>query len=189
MHRIRNAVALITLMGCAAVAAPTFAQDRVTRGLRTGDAWVDATLGDVNQYGARYPDALADELARYYDAPRDLVETLLTTKYWTAGDVFYACALAHAAGQPCRTVTGIRERGEDWRAISARMGVAPGSEQFQRLKRDLVLSYAHWARPLQVDGSLHAEFPDLPVAHPSEQEKPGAPAALSEKSAHARRTP
>src|SRR5690606_20329634 len=42
---------------------------------RTGDAVVDARLADINAYAARYPEAFIDELERYFDAPRPLLET------------------------------------------------------------------------------------------------------------------
>lgn len=174
MHRILKTIALLlvlwypTGMAAAQASPPTWSP-------RTGDGWVDATLGDIDQYGQRYRQAFVDELTRYYGAPRDLTETLLDRRQWTAGGVYYACALAHVAGQPCRAVVGLRNRDprQGWDAIGLQIGIAPGSEQFQRLKRGLVRSYAHWARPLAADESLHAEFPHLSLA------KAPAPAAHS----------
>jgi hypothetical protein len=132
----------------------------------TGDAWVDATLLDIDRYAARYPDAFNDELVRYHGAPPALVAQLRETGHWRAGEIYFACALAQAAGQPCRRVVEQRNRGagQDWDAIARGFGVGAGSRGFQQLKRALVHSYARWARPLQVDASLHREFPKLPLA-------------------------
>jgi hypothetical protein len=132
----------------------------------TGDAWVDAVLVDIDRYAARYPDAFVDELARYHGAPRELVASLLAGGHWTAGDVYFACALGRYAGQPCRSVAAARDRDRtrSWSLVARDFGVAPGSEAFQRIKRAIVRSYERWARPLQVDASLHAEFPKHDVA-------------------------
>jgi hypothetical protein len=127
----------------------------------TGDAWVDAVLVDIDRYAARYPDAFVDELARYHGAPRQLVAELLAGGRWTAGDVYFACALGQYAGQPCRSVVAARDRNRarDWSLVARDLGVVPGSDAFQRIKAAVVRSYERWARPLQVDTSLHAEFP------------------------------
>jgi hypothetical protein len=135
---------------------------------RSGDAWVDAMLLDIDRYAARYPDAFTDELVRYDSAPRALVADLLADPQWTPGDLYFACALGHLTGQPCRAVAQRWEQDHalGWGAIAQEFGVAPQSSAFERLKRGIVLSYQRWARPLQVDASLHAEFPALPLAAP-----------------------
>ena len=90
----------------------------------TGDPWIDATLADVNAYGRRYPDAFADELARYHAAPRDVVAALLALPGWTPGDVYFSCALAQAIGRSCRYVADERQShpGEGWGALAQRLG-------------------------------------------------------------------
>jgi hypothetical protein len=132
----------------------------------SGDAWVDATLADIDRYAARYPDAFTDELVRYDSAPRALVVALLADPQWTPGDVYFACALGQVAGQPCRAVAQRwqHDRASGWAAIARGFGVAPDSDAFHRLKRGIVLAYRRWARPLRIDASLHAEFPKLPLA-------------------------
>ena len=133
---------------------------------RSGDVWVDAMLVDIDRYAARYPDAFADELVRYDSAPRALVDDLMADPHWTPGDIYFACTLAQVAGQPCRAVAQRWQHDPTagWGAIAQEFGIAPGAPAFQRLKRGIVLSYARWARPLQVDASLHAQFPKLPLA-------------------------
>jgi hypothetical protein len=158
-------LALMLLPGVARTQEPAVAATP-----RSGDAWVDGLLGDISRYAARYPDAFADELVRYDSAPRALVDALLADPRWTPGDIYFACALGQVAGQPCRAVAQRwqHDHAQGWIAIAQDFGVAPNSNAFHRLKRGIVLSYQRWARPLQVDASLHAEFPGLPLAAPTD---------------------
>ena len=158
MRRLSTATLLLLLLLLAMTGAS--AQQITNWDPRTGDAWVDRTLADVNRYGSRYPDAFVDELTRYFGAPRALVAGLLDA-HWAPGDVYYACALAQAAGQPCRAVADAwtRDHAQGWGAIAHRYGVEPGSAPFHRLKRGLVGSFDRWGRPLDIDDSLRADFP------------------------------
>ena len=146
MRKISHLVLLLVAL-CVAPAA--IAQVGPDWNPRTGDAWVDATLGDINEYGDRYPDAFVDELVRYHDAPRDYVAALIGTHRWAPGDVYYACAIGQAVGRSCRYVAEAwqRHRGEGWGALAQRLGIAPGSDAFHRLKRGFARSYEHWGRP------------------------------------------
>jgi len=163
-RRVLSAFALaLTLL----LQGTAHAQDAATAPApRSGDAWVDGMLGDISRYAERYPDAFADELVRYDSAPRALVDDLLADPRWTPGDIYFACALGEVAGQPCRAVAQRwqHDHALGWGAIAQGFGVTPGSNAFHRLKRGIVLSYRRWARPVQVDASLHAEFPKLPLA-------------------------
>ena len=120
---------------------------------RTGDAWVDRVLGDVNDYGNRYRDAFVDEMVRYYGAPREYVIDLLVAQHWAPGDVYYACAVAQLVGRSCRYVAEEwrREPGEGWGALAQRLGITPGSESSLRLKAGFAPSYERWSRPLPAD--------------------------------------
>lgn len=117
---------------------------------RTGDAWVDQTLGDINAYGGRYRDSFIDELVRYHGAPRDYVTELLVEQRWAPGDVYYACAIAQVVGRSCRYVADEwqRDHGEGWGALAQRMGIKPGSDEFHRLKDGFAPVYDRWSRPL-----------------------------------------
>ena len=117
---------------------------------RTGDAVVDARLADVNRYAARYPDAFIDELVRYFDAPRPLLEDLLGKPATMPGDLYYACALARVSGRPCRGLleAGIAGHEEGWEGIAREVGVVPGDARAKRLRDGIVESYARWGRPL-----------------------------------------
>ena len=149
---------------------------------RSGDPWIDAQLADINQYAARWPGPFADEIARYQGAPRSLVDELLQ-RDWAPGDIYFACALAQASGRPCRAVANEWEQhhGEGWGALAQRLGIAPGSPAFHRLKRGFVPSYDRWGRPIHLDSSLHADFPDRaeetlpPPAHGGEGKHGGPP--------------
>lgn len=117
---------------------------------RTGDAWIDAQLADINAYGARYRGAFVDELARYHAAPRELVEELVDQRNWAPGDVYYACALAQVVGRPCRAVADAwgQSHADGWAAVAGQVGVAQRPDAIARLKRDIADSYARWGRPL-----------------------------------------
>jgi len=180
MDRIRTfAFAFAIALPIASLCAPPARAQVATAAWapRTGDAWVDRMLGDINRYAARYPDAFADELVRYDNAPRALVHDLLGDPRWTPGDVYFACALGQYAGQPCRAVAQRwqQDHAGGWAAIAQGYGVSADSAAFHRLKRAIVSSYARWARPLQVDASLHAEFPQQPVATPEASKPADAP--------------
>lgn len=116
---------------------------------RSGDAWIDAQLADINAYGSRYRGAFVDELARYHAAPRALVVELIDQRNWAPGDVYYACALARVLGRPCRALVEAwgQSHDEGWAAVAARAGIATRPDAIKRLKQDLAASYARWGRP------------------------------------------
>lgn len=149
------------LLALVLVVAPLHAQEFAwTFDPRSGDAWVDAQLADVNAYGTRWPAPFADELVRYQGAPRDLVDALLRQR-WAPGDIYFACALAQASGRPCRAVAEewSQHHDEGWGALAQRLGIAPGSPAFHQLKRGFVPSYDRWGRPIQLDATLRSDFP------------------------------
>jgi hypothetical protein len=76
--------------------------------------------------------------------------------------VYYACAIASVLGRPCRYVAQEWERdhGKGWGALAQRLGIAPGSAEFHRLKRGFVPSYDRWGRPIELDRELLESFPD-----------------------------
>ena len=146
-----------------ALATPALAQDFVFGfSPRTGDAFVDAQLGDINDYGYRYREPFIDEMVRYHDAPRDLVSELLIDRRWAPGDIYYACSIASALGRPCRYVVDEWERdhGQGWGAMAQRLGIKPGSPEFHRLKKGFVPTYDRWGRPIELDNDLVRVYPD-----------------------------
>lgn len=117
---------------------------------RTGDAWIDRQLADINAYGDRYRGAFIDELVRYHAAPRELVTELVTRRNWAPGDVYFACALAQVAGRPCRRVIEDWEQAhaDGWSKLMAQLALPDRRDATARLKQDITASYARWGRPL-----------------------------------------
>ncbi|WP_157062695.1 hypothetical protein [Pseudoxanthomonas dokdonensis] len=126
---------------------------------RTGDAWVDNRLYEINDYGARYRDPFVREMTGNYGAPRSLVEDLFG-RNWSAGDIYYACAIAHIVGIPCLDVVNDydRNRGQGWGAVAKRMGIKPGSPEFHSLKNGFSRTYDHWGYPVAVDQNVHVDW-------------------------------
>lgn len=169
------ALAITTFLGGAASA-----QDlTVGWNPRSGDIWVDTWLGDMNRYGARYPEPFIDEMVRYHNAPRALVVDLLQTRHWAPGDVYYACSLASVLGRPCRYVVDMYEadRGQGWGVVAQRLGIKPGSPEFHRLKKGFVPTYDRWARPIDLDDDLHRAYPNRGKGKAVTHGKPGRSAA------------
>ncbi|NZA25649.1 hypothetical protein H0E84_04580 [Luteimonas sp. SJ-92] len=161
MH-VRNRIRALALALLLPLAAGAVAQDYAHAwDPRSGDEWVDAQLTDINDYGRRHHAPFVDELVRYRGAPRDLVTDLLVERGWAPGDVYFACSIAQVIGRSCRYVIGEwdRSHGEGWGALASRLGVAPGSEEFLRLKQGVVSSYGRWARPLEPDAALREAAP------------------------------
>lgn len=142
----RRALSMLLALLLVLTVAPAGAQDAAPG---TGDAWIDGRLADIDRYARAYPEPFVDELVRYHGAPRDFVLDRLQ-QGWTAGELYYACAVATALGRSCRQVADLRSRqsAADWNALAAELGLKPGSAQAQRLRAGIVASYARWGRPL-----------------------------------------
>lgn len=144
----------------------------------TGDAALDARLRDIDRYGARYRAAFVDELVRYHAAPRELVHALLD-QGWSPGDVYYACALAHATGRACRHVAeGVGDgAAPDWSAIARLLDVAPDSPRLTRLHERIEATYGRWGRPLPpppvADAPVDPRVPISPPPRPPDARLPG----------------
>ena len=128
--------------------------------VRTGDAWVDNRLGEINDYGYRNRDPFVSEMVTNYAVPRPYVEQLLQQRRWSPGDVYYACALAHSLGRPCSDVVEEhdRDRGRGWGVTARRLGIQPGSPQFFALKNGVVGTYGRWGHPIMVDRVEHVRW-------------------------------
>lgn len=147
----RSPVLLAVLLWLSVPAAVLGQDEVVAWAPATGDAVVDTRLADINVYAARFPQAFVDELVRYFDAPRPLIEELLEKRGREPGDLYYACALARVSGRPCRGVLEARTAaadGEGWQAIAAGLGVEPGDARTKRLREGIAESYARWGRAL-----------------------------------------
>ena len=153
------ALALGLGLGLASAAATTSAQT-IGYDVRTGDVWVDARLGEINDYGRRHRDPFIDEMHGYYGAPRPLLVELLDRRGWAPGDVYYACAIAHALGLPCVDVVHEYDRhpGQGWGAVAQRMGIKPGSAAFHALKRGQVDTYGRWGQTVVIDRPVRVDW-------------------------------
>jgi len=141
----------LALAACLLLAGTAAAQDYAFAwNPRSGDAWIDTQLADINAYGSRYRGAFVDELVRYHAAPRKLVDELVDERHWAPGDVYYACALAQVLGRPCRALVEAwgQSHDEGWAAVAEQAGIARRPEAGKRLKRAITDSYARWGRPL-----------------------------------------
>lgn len=140
----------------AQVAVPTAPTDTAaaTRTHDTGNDWIDSRLRDMDAYAARYRDAFVDEIVRYHEAPRALVDEALADDGMSAGDVYFACALAQASGRSCRELVEARRANPaaGWEAIAAQSGTAPDAALYRRIRDEITASYARWARPLDAGG-------------------------------------
>ena len=145
--------------------AATASAQTVGYNIRTGDVWVDARLGEINEYGRYYRDPFIDEMHGYYGAPRPLLVDLLDRRHWAPADVYYACAIAHALGIPCIDVVHEYDRhpGQGWGAVAKRLGIKPGSAAFHELKRGQVDTYRRWGRTIDIDRPVHVDW-----SHPAD---------------------
>ena len=159
-HRIGfRLTAAAVLAVCASAGAQTIGYN-----LRTGDVWVDARMSEIDDYGQRYRPSFEDEVVTRYGAPRSLVDSLLGVRRWSPSDVYYACALAHAAHRPCSEVADRyeRERGHGWSALAMSYGIKPGSAQFHAFKDGFARSYGRWGQPIAVDRAAHVKWENKP---------------------------
>lgn len=103
---------------------------------RTGDAFVDAQLGDINVFATGNTDGFIDDVVVSFGAPRYLVRELYYDRRWAPGDIYYACAIAFQLRRPCLEIINIYERdhGQGWGVIAQRLGIKPGSPAFHALK-------------------------------------------------------
>lgn len=114
----------------------------------TGDPWIDTHLLDIDRYAARYRDAFVDELVRYRGAPRAMAEQALG-EGTTAGDLYFACALAQAKGRACRAILDARAASPGgWEALARSYEVPALAQIHRRIRGDISESYLRWARPL-----------------------------------------
>lgn len=106
---------------------------------RSGDAWIDAQLGDVNVFARGNLDGYVDEVVVSTGAPRYYVQEMVVDRGWAPSDVYYACLIARQLGRPCAYVVDayereMRGRGRGWGALAQELGIRPGSAEFHALK-------------------------------------------------------
>lgn len=103
---------------------------------RTGDVWMDVQLREMNVYTRDNNEDFINDVAMGFSVPRLLVREYVVERRWAPGDVYYACALAYQVRKPC--LDTLREydknNGQGWGVIAKRMGIKPGTAEFQNLK-------------------------------------------------------
>jgi|GEM_PF-821065 len=172
---------LILIAGIAAAQQPEPASPpAITPGARTGDQWIDARLQEIDVYAQRYPDAFADEMARYQHAPRSLVQRLINEKSMAPGDVYVSCAIAQTIDRPCAQIADVwaTHRADGWKVMAEQLEIAPSSDPsdrkaprsddakskqsqadvLARIKRGLVPTFDRWNRPITLDADLKRDF-------------------------------
>ena len=131
---------MLTVALAAALAAPLAADDYAFGfNPRSGDAWIDAQLGDVNVFARGNLDGYVDEVVVSTGAPRYFVREMVVDRGWAPGDVWYACLIARQLGRPCTDVVDAYEReargrGRGWGVLAQELGIRPGSDAFHALK-------------------------------------------------------
>lgn len=103
---------------------------------RTGDAFLDTQLGDINVLVRGTTDGFIDDVVVRFGAPRTLVRTYVVERRWAPADVYYGCAIAQQLRRNCADVLRIYERDHrlGWGAVAQRLGIRPGSPAFHALK-------------------------------------------------------
>ena len=127
---------LVSLLFTAPVAADEYA---FGFNPRSGDAWIDAQLGDVNVFARGNLDGYVDEVVVSTGAPAYYVRELVVERDWAPGDAYYACLIARELGWPCTRVVDAYEReargrGRGWGVLAQELGIRPGSSAFHALK-------------------------------------------------------
>lgn len=167
---------LIALALGATLAFNASAVDSVVVGYspRTGDAFIDTRLGDVNVFARGNTDGFIDDIVVSYGAPRSLVRELYYDRRWVPSDIYYACLLASILKRPCGYVVDIyeRDRGQGWGVIAKRLGIKPGSREFHALKNGVDGGYTRMQGKAKAKGGKPGK-PDS--AGPGNSGKGGKP--------------
>ena len=115
---------------------------------RTGDAFLDAELGDTNVLVRGGTDGFVDDVVVRFAAPRPIVRTYVVERRWAPADVYYACAIAQHLRRPCVEMLRVYERDHrlGWGAVARRLGIRPGSRAFHALKGNVSNGHAKYKR-------------------------------------------
>ncbi|HYE85355.1 MAG TPA: hypothetical protein VEA16_03295 [Vicinamibacterales bacterium] len=126
---------LVALLLCWACAA---AGQDVAFGFdpRTGDAWLDVRLREIDVYARGNLDGYIDEVVISTAAPRPYIETLIYEYHYPPADVWMIAEIAQVTSVPIADVASSyrTHRGRGWGEIAKALGVRPGSPAFHALK-------------------------------------------------------
>ena len=103
---------------------------------RTGDAYFDACLGDINAWGSVDLELYVDEVVISTGAPRRYVEEYVIERRYPPADVWMIAEMSRVSGQSFSSVatTYSANRTEGWGAMAKRLGIKPGSAEFHAMK-------------------------------------------------------
>jgi hypothetical protein len=113
---------------------------------RTGDAFVDAQLGEMNVLVRGDTAGFIDDVVVRFGAPRTLVHTYVVERRWAPADLYYGCAIAQFLRRPCVEVLRVYERDHrlGWGVVAQRLGIRPGSAAFHALKGNVGRGHARY---------------------------------------------
>lgn len=142
MLHSRNAIGIAmlrALLTCLLMIAASARADDYAVGFnpRTGDAWLDVRLGEINLSASGNLDGFIDEIVVSTHAPRVWVETLVVERRYPPADVYMLAESAYRGGVSFDSALRVYEqhRGEGWGAMAKRLGIKPGSAEFHALKK------------------------------------------------------
>jgi hypothetical protein len=104
----------------------------------TGDKDLDAVLANLNFEAGAQVNTFVSELSISYAVPKVQIEDLVYTMKMPLSDVFVSVWLASAMKRSLPAVVKEYEANKDkgWGATVNTLGINPGSDAFQALKRD-----------------------------------------------------
>ena len=129
--------AILVLAVVMLFAAASAAQAGAAYKPRTGDASLDATLGDLNvhTHGDSVPEFI-DNISVSYNIPRVEFETWIYKVQMVPADVVMTVLIARLLGVHVDVVVEKYKanRGKGWGVIAKQLGIKPGSKEFHALK-------------------------------------------------------
>lgn len=136
---MKKIILVLALLIFGMTAYPALAGDSASGGinLKTGDAVLDATLGDLNvQTSGKNLNEFISNLSLSYKIPKIEIESLLVKVKMSPAEVYLTVGLASITKKPISVV--VKEykanKGKGWGVIAKRLGVKPGSKAFKALK-------------------------------------------------------
>jgi len=129
--------AIIMLAAVMLFGASTAVQAGSTYKPRTGDASLDASLGDLNvhTHGDSMPEFI-DNISLSYNIPRVRIENWVYEVKMVPADVVMTVLIAKLLGIDVDVVVNKYKarRGKGWGVIAKELGIKPGSKEFHALK-------------------------------------------------------
>ena len=103
---------------------------------RSGDAYFDELLSDMNVFYVDDPEWVQEQIAYETQIPRVQVRSYIVERNYAPADVYMIGELAQASGKSFGDVASAYDanRSQGWGALARSMGIKPGSAQFHALK-------------------------------------------------------